>query len=397
MTDTVPRRTVGKRGRLPVLPPEERFALKWADEYLKAALPTPSFPIDVSEGITDFGMMGNDVYGDCVEAGEVHYEMTTAKAAGAAGPLSTSPLAMQRAVQFAGFVAGDPPGPGTNMPTFIHKLFQAGLIKAWAPINPRNKGQAQAFVQAGFGVLIGVELYDTNEEQFGSGQPWDANGSPDPEDGHCVLWVGSETAAGPHTVITWGQKQATTDAWLEGACLNNENGELYLIVTTEEQLALFEAALVQDVAALGGGEGGNPNPAPPSPPPAPPVPPVPPVPPAPPVNPPETLAEYASQAQALLQSAQAAMQEVRVGLNHANTSPTLTPAQHTILATLDGPLRIEETDVRPFLTIPIPESSTDPDVEPEPVPDPEHHERRQHHWWRTNEDVANPPHNPYGD
>jgi hypothetical protein len=375
VTDTPTRRPVGLRGRLPVLPVEERFPLKWADEYLKTTLPTASYPVNVSEGITAFGMQSNDEYGDCVQAGEVHYEMTTAVAAAVSFDPSPT-LALQRACEFSGFVENDPPGPGTNMPTYLQSLYKAGIILAWAPVNPANQAACEGFMQAGFGLLIGVELYDSNEEQFAQGQPFDVDaGGPDPNEGHCVLWVGSESASGPHTVVTWAALQGATQAWLRGACLGNQNGEVYLIVTTEEQKALFEDALLEDVAAIGGGQGGNPNPSPtpspapppaptPTPPPAPtPTPPPAPTPTPPPTPTPETLAQYAVAAKQALQTALGVIQGGRRALNEANTSPTLTEAQHEILATIDGPLRIEDTGLIEFLQIQIPVSEPDPQPE----------------------------------
>lgn len=357
MTDTAtePRRP-GLMGRLPALPPEKRFPLKWADDYLKSPLPVAQYPVVATEGLKALGMQDNNNYGCCVQSGEVHYEMTTAVAAGAS--FTPDPhLALQRAVQFSGFIENDPPGPGTNMPTYLHSIYKAGLILGWAPINPANQAACEGFLQAGFGLLIGGELYDSNQEQFSQGQPFDADsGGPDPQEGHCVLWAASQSASGPHTVGTWGQWQQATQAWLHGFCLGNQQGEVYLVVTTEEQKALFEDALLEDLAAIGGGEGGNPNPAPPSPPVVTPPPPVvdppPVVTPPPPVTP--TLEQYAISAKAQLQSALRVMQAARKALNEANTSPTLTPAQHTILATIDGPLRIEDTGLLQFLEIPIP-------------------------------------------
>jgi hypothetical protein len=50
-----PPRIPGKRGRLPALP--KRLALKFVHEY--APLPPVEYPVDVTGGITDWGMLGN--------------------------------------------------------------------------------------------------------------------------------------------------------------------------------------------------------------------------------------------------------------------------------------------------------------------------------------------------
>jgi len=51
-------RTPGLRGRLPVKPPAERFAIQYLSQYLRAPLPAPAYPIDVTGGITEWGMLG---------------------------------------------------------------------------------------------------------------------------------------------------------------------------------------------------------------------------------------------------------------------------------------------------------------------------------------------------
>jgi hypothetical protein len=268
MTDGIPMQA-GLRGRLPKRPPEQRFALKWAHEYLAVELPAPNYPVNVTEGIVNLGMQGNDVWGDCVEAGEVHYEMTTSASAGS--PFTPSPdLAVQRAQQYAGF-GTTPPGPGTDMPGYLHSLYQAGIILGWCPVDQTNRTTCVSLMALGFGLLIGVNLYDANESQFNSGQPFDVmpGQSPDPNDGHCVLWGSSQSATGPEGVGTWAVWWPTTEAWIESCLIQNPDGEAYLVITTEEQKAQFAPALFSDLDAIGGGDDPEPAPTPPGPTPVP--------------------------------------------------------------------------------------------------------------------------------
>jgi hypothetical protein len=214
-------------------------------------------------------MQGNDVWGDCVEAGEVHYEMTTSVAAGT--PFApASDLAVQRAQQFAGFVT--PPGPGTDIPSYLHSLYVAKIVKGWCPVDQTDRTTCVSLMQLGFGLLIGVNLFDANEDQFNSGQPFDvtAGQSPDPQDGHCVLWSRSQSVTGPEGVGTWGVWWPATEPWIQACLIQNPDGEAYLVITSEEQLAKFEPALVADLDAIGGGDNPVPAPAPaPTPTPAP--------------------------------------------------------------------------------------------------------------------------------
>ena len=83
-------RPAGLRGRLPVKPPAERFNIQWLSSYLTTPLPPPVYPVDVSAGITDWGMLGNgpdktctthpDGVGDCTFAGREHYRRAKAAA-----------------------------------------------------------------------------------------------------------------------------------------------------------------------------------------------------------------------------------------------------------------------------------------------------------------------------
>lgn len=254
-------RPVGLRGRLPVKAPSARFPLRYAHEYLAAALPAPSYPIDVSGGIVDFGMMGNDAWTNCGSAAEIHQEMTTAVAAHTAGPLASSTIAIDRFKTFTGITA--PPGQGLVLADFLMWLFRQGLIKAFAPVDHTKTASCDAFMAAGFGLYKGVDLTDFDEARFANRTPWTvANGEmPNPDLGHCILTV---AATGPADAdleddVTWGDRQKATRAWSRRCTV-----ETWLVVTTEEQLALFTPALLAEVTALGG-TGGAPAPVPPAP------------------------------------------------------------------------------------------------------------------------------------
>jgi hypothetical protein len=277
------------RGRLPVKPPDERYPLKWAHEYMLGGPRPAVFPVDVTEGLINLGMMGNDQYGNCGACGEVHEEMVQAVAAQVPGPLPDSTLAVDRYNAYDG--NQPPPGPGVNLPDYLHWCFQQGFIKAWCPVDHTNVSVCASLMGEGFGLYIGVNLTDNNETQFNNGQPFDPAGlQPDPQDGHCVIWNYMATASGPHKVGTWGKFQDATNDWITQCLVQNPNGEAYLIITTEAQLAKFEPQLLADLQAIGGGDSApapQPEPAPPpQPQPTPlPVPPAPPPPGPPPPTP----------------------------------------------------------------------------------------------------------------
>jgi len=231
--------------------PTVKYPLKWAHEYFAGTLPTASFPIDTTGGITDFGLMGNDLYGNCGACGEVHLEMTTAVMAGVLGPPPNSPLAVTRYNDYDG--NQPPPGPGVDLASYAKWLFEQGLIKGWAPVDLSNRDQAFALMQAAGGLYIGVNLTDNNESQFNNGQPFDPQGQqPNPQDGHCVDLSKAATATSGLEVITWGRSWPVTAEWLEVCFWQNPNAEAFILLTTEEQLAKFDPQLVADCHALGG-------------------------------------------------------------------------------------------------------------------------------------------------
>jgi len=246
---SLPVRAVGLLGRLPLKPVTERFALRYAHEYLKSPLPTPTYPIDVTEGITDWGMGGNATYGDCACAGEYHLEMSTAVAAGVAEPNPDSDVPVQRYVEFTGVSA--PPGPGCNLADFLLWLYQRGDIKGFAPVDDSDLGQCDALMQAGIGLYCGVLLTADAQPDFANRAIWGGSTpiQPTPSLGHCILRVAA-TGAGPDDVseyVTWGALQKATRAW-DAACTE----ETWLVVTTEEQLAKFTPTLLADIEALHG-------------------------------------------------------------------------------------------------------------------------------------------------
>ncbi len=259
------QRLCGLRGRKPKKAPGDRFPLRWAHEYLKADVGRASYPVDVTEGIVTWPMAGNDQWGDCVEAAEIHLEMATAVAVSA--PLPSPTEAVLRYKEFTG--ATLPPGTGTTIADYLLDLYKAGLIKAFAPVDPSTLARADAFMAAGYGLLVGVTLTPNAETLFNEGRPWGSVTpiTPTPRLGHCIL-RNAATQSTPDAIaknVTWGAEQISTRAW-DKACTD----ELWLIVTTEEQAAAFTKTLLADVAALGG-TGGPTTPVPP-PVPAPPAP-----------------------------------------------------------------------------------------------------------------------------
>lgn len=246
-------RTPGLKGLKPQRQGDERFAIKWMHEYLEAT-PTPSYPIDVSKGITDWQMLGNDQYGDCVPAAVAHDRML-AGAAPTAQEVEDLYLAYDNGVD-EGVVIAD----------FLLYLFQKGLIEGFAPVAPSTVDTIMA--EFNRGILLGVSLTDDAEQLFTDEQPWGSGSlTPDPNEGHGILLVKSQSASGPKTVVTWGADQEYTLAWGQ-ACVD----EAWAIVTKDDMGDAAYAALLADLSALPHATDVPPSVEPPAPDPVPPQP-----------------------------------------------------------------------------------------------------------------------------
>jgi hypothetical protein len=248
-------RSAGRRGRLPVKPPAERFAIKYLSSYLPAPLPAPAYPVDVTGGITDWGMLGNgpdpactthpNGVGDCTFAGRQHYRM-----AKAAAGLETEQWESSNAL-VAEYLAYDHgQDRGANIADLLLFWYKAGTILAFAPLDHTDPAQVDAAMAAFSGVYAGVNLTPDADKLFEEGEPWTTAGGeqPDTAEGHCIIKVAADGTA-LDTWVTWGSAQRSTLAWSQ-ACLD----EAWVIISSEDARAagLDIAALRADIEALQG-------------------------------------------------------------------------------------------------------------------------------------------------
>ena len=259
-------RTPGLRGRLPVKPEGERFAIRYLGEYLAGPLPAPVYPVDVSGGIAPDAwlMLGNgpdpsvpehpEGCGDCGFAGRLHNQMAKAAAGGEPMPSET---AAQLVAEYFAYDHGQ--DAGVNLADVLLFWYQQGRVLAFAPVDHTDKAAVDSAVQAFHGVYSGVDLTGNADQLFGEGVPWTLAGGmqPDPSEGHCILKIAAD-GKGCDGWVTWGARQDSDEAWT-AACLQ----EAWVIVTGEDARAasLDIAALRADIDALHG-TGGNGSPAP---------------------------------------------------------------------------------------------------------------------------------------
>lgn len=244
--------------------------------------------------LPNIGMLGNDNWGDCVEAGNGHVvEQQTCIGQGSEVVISDSEV-LSSYSQITGF---DPnAGPPGNNPTDQGTMIQDGLnwlrktgfgahkIAAFAQLDPRKIADVKLAVWEFGCVSIGFAFPSSAMDQFNAGQPWDVVPGSPIEGGHCVVVAGYD--ASYLYVYTWGAVQKMTYAfWNEYVAGNG--GEAWAVidqdwistVTGQDVEGFDTAAFGAQFAALTGQP--NPFPAPvPVPPPPPPPPPAPPLDPA---------------------------------------------------------------------------------------------------------------------
>ena len=248
-------RTAGHRGRLPKKPPGQRFAIQYVSGYLRAPLPLPVYPVDVTHGITDWGMLGNgpdptcsthpNGVGDCTFAGRQHNKMTKAAAGGETEQWETSD---QLVAEYLAYDHGQ--DNGAQIADLLLYWYKVGTIQAFAPVDHTDPAAVDAAMAAFHGAYVGVNLTDDADNLFEQGQPWTTAGGeqPDPSDGHCIVKVAADGSQFD-SWVTWGALQKSTLLWT-AACLD----EAWVIISPEDAAAatLDIAALRADIDALHG-------------------------------------------------------------------------------------------------------------------------------------------------
>ena len=310
MTDTTTPRPSGLRGLLPInqelhaqLPSATALGFNW---------PAPTYPIDKTGGMTQWGMMGNgpdstltvnggQPVGDCgVAAVPGHANMVAAIATAQAVAPDTmtsnqivtlyftyqaelAGIAWRPPTDGSDWTAPDGLDQGVDLGAWLLWLFQQGIIEGFVKLDPSH---IDAALTLGLVVVVGVDLTPSADQEFGNGQTWDVGpgNQPDPSAGHAILKVKAATPSGPDGYLTWGAEQGATRAWTE-ACVQ----QAYGVAPDPDAAAAAEAAgfpyqaILAALRALGGTVApASPQPAPaPAPAPQPPAPAPTPAPPAP--------------------------------------------------------------------------------------------------------------------
>jgi hypothetical protein len=201
-----------------------------------------------------WGMLGNDINGDCVMAGACHEVMTWAWATEQTIPSFTTANVLKQYFELTG-------GKDTGLNPIATAKWRVstGLtdanggvhtVKAFGAIGSRSDLELAVYL---YGVAgIGLAPPDSFEQQFIDGRPWDdLSSAPNTENGHYVPCVG-KNSQGNLMVVTWGKLQAMTpdyfDKYAVGAIVFFSRE--YLLATGKSPEAFDEAQLDADLTAL---------------------------------------------------------------------------------------------------------------------------------------------------
>lgn len=201
-------------------------------------LPTPPDTFGHANLIGDWGMLGNDTYGDCAIAGPCHQTMLWTAEAGIAAAFDTQ-AALANYTAITGFNPADPnTDQGTDIDTMAQYWRQTGLVDtagnrhqivAYLDLNPGDLRELWLASWLFQSVGMGFALPDTAMQQTEDNQIWDVVPGATIEGGHYVPCVG-RPATGMGLGITWGAPQPFTAAFY--TTYNNQG----IVALSEEML-----------------------------------------------------------------------------------------------------------------------------------------------------------------
>lgn len=218
-------------------------------KYLTSLPLPPATPIDWSLPIVkagvQWGMDGNDQYGDCFWAMFAHTVMTwtgNVDINNIVIPTTDEVLAAYSAA--TGFKASDPStDQGTDMLAGLNFLRTTGMaghkIGAYMAVNPKDHIEVMSALYLFGALLVGVQF----PSDWMDAQIWDVS-SAAIEGGHAIPGIIADTTTGP-TIVTWGELRQMT--W---AGFDQNVDELYVTLPQDWLSVAGKAPNGLDIATL---------------------------------------------------------------------------------------------------------------------------------------------------
>ena len=197
-------------------------------DYRTASLPPVPAEAHWGHGLP-FAELGNDVYGDCVEAGFAHQVQVWSGRAGTPF-VPTEAEALDAYSAITGFSPDNPASDqGTDMLTACQYWKSTGIagheVTAYLSVPPTQPGYIREAVALYGGAYVGVALPLSAQSQVGS--LWTVTSGLDAAagswGGHCIPLCGYDAES--LWCVTWGALQRMTWDWLQTYC-----DEAYLLL-----------------------------------------------------------------------------------------------------------------------------------------------------------------------
>jgi hypothetical protein len=213
--------------KLGKLPPRHRVMMPALGDFLDKATVWPAVPPAGWEFAVDssaWGMLGNDKYGCCAEAG-IHH-LVQAQSANTGNPLhATTELTLDLYSAITGFSRDDPDSDqGTVLTDLLHYIKRHGLtmldandkevaveIVGSASLDIGSIAQMRYAAYTFGGSYLGINCPEKCEEDLTN---WNFAVGLRSAGGHCIPRVGEGSAGGK--VVSWGSVIPTSNAFLLG-------------------------------------------------------------------------------------------------------------------------------------------------------------------------------------
>jgi len=196
-------------------PPKNAPALRLAS-LLTGVVPAHPDAVDYLATLTDWQMLGNDQYGDCVAVTWANQRrlVTAALAGNETYPGLDQVLAFYK-TQNPDFPTQD---DGMDIQTALEALVHDGgpdgvKAVAFAKVNYRNLDEVKAALAIFGDIWLGINVQNANMDDFDQGKPWDYHEGASVDGGHSVEVGGYSTPTPTDDVrfITWAKETGFTD------------------------------------------------------------------------------------------------------------------------------------------------------------------------------------------
>jgi hypothetical protein len=212
--------------------------LRFASYLNFRQLPTPPDHFGHANLVSDWGILKNDVLGDCAIAGPCHQTMLWTAEAGKTAVFDDA-AAVQNYSAITGYDPNDPTtDQGANLDDVARYWRQHGIVDAhgdahkivaYLDLNPGDLREHWLAAWLFQSVNLGYDLPESAIEQTQNGLIWDVVPGSPIAGGHCVPTVGRPTA-NMGLGVTWGQPQFWTANWYQ--TFNNQG----VVALSEEMM-----------------------------------------------------------------------------------------------------------------------------------------------------------------